>query len=273
MRLRSIATLCLMLAASSSAMAGTYDALCGDIECQIDISARGISSPSGFTPSGLVAQWAVGSASDFNSGKAVAGGLGGATAGLVGGAILLGPIGALAGLIGGGFAGAGSGKEFEGYFVVVGYNQKGQKISHSFYFINEKPVKRLLSELPLITGLAQREVREIGEIEEAFASGNMQIRSNDGLPSQLGGGGLLRPASPAKLEKPITRHSPIKIGETENLTPPSGPIQRKKDAPNVRRECENGKPKVLTDLGRVCLEDLSDIERKKLGKGRPRRPG
>ena len=152
MKFQAAAILGLVLASSGTAIAGTYEALCGDFECQIDVSARGISSPAGFMPSGLVAQWAVGSSSDFNTGKAVAGGLGGATAGVIGGAILLGPIGVLAGLVGGGIAGAESGNEFEGYFVVVGYNKKGQKISHSFHFINEKPVKRLLAELPLITG-------------------------------------------------------------------------------------------------------------------------
>ena len=173
----------LFFATSTGALAGTYEALCGDLECQIDVSARGISSPAGFTPSGLVSQWAVGSSSDFNAGKAVAGGLGGATAGVIGGAILLGPIGALAGLAGGAVAGAGSGEEFEGYFTIIGYNKKGQKISHSFHFINDKPVKRLLSELPLFTGLAQREERNIQDIETAFASGNMQLNMGSGLPS------------------------------------------------------------------------------------------
>ena len=46
---------------------------------------------------------------------------------VIGGAILLGPIGALAGLVGGGIAGAESGDESEGYFVVNGHNKKGQK--------------------------------------------------------------------------------------------------------------------------------------------------
>ena len=108
-------------------IAGMYEAPCGYFECQIDVSARGTSSPASFMPSGLVAQWAVGSSSDFNTGKAVAGGLGGATEGVIGGAILLGPIGALAGLVGGGIVGAELGDEFEGYFVVIGYNKKGEK--------------------------------------------------------------------------------------------------------------------------------------------------
>ena len=212
-----------MLASSGTAIAGTYEALCGDFECQIDVSARGISSPAGFMPSGLVAQWAVGSSSDFNTGKAVAGGLGGATAGVIGGAILLGPIGVLAGLVGGGIAGAESGNEFEGYFVVVGYNKKGQKISHSFHFINEKPVKRLLAELPMITGLAQREVREIHEIEKAFASGNMQIRSNDGLPSQLG-----RKTVSTKQERPSVKISPITVNDSIEKAEPLNTSKIKK---------------------------------------------
>ena len=268
MKFQVAAVLGLVLASSGSAIAGTYEALCGDVECQIDVSARGISSPEGFTPSMLVAQWAVGSSSDFNTGKAVAGGLGGATAGVIGGAILLGPIGALAGLIGGGIAGAESGDEFDGYFVIVGYNKKGQKISHSFRFINEKPVKRLLAELPVITGLAQREIRDIQDIEEAFASGNMQIRSNDGLPSQLGGQSVS-----SKKESPPVRISPITINDDIDPYPTAKPAPPKTKIYRGKKMCSNGKRAVLTDIGRVCLDELSDKDRKMLGSGRPRRPG
>lgn len=176
-----------VLTTASPSLSANYDAICGDVDCQIGVSARGISGPGGFMPAGLVSIWNVGKASDFNMGKGVAGGLGGATAGVIGGALLLGPIGAIAGLIGGAAAGSDAGKEFEGYFSIVGYNKSGEKISHSFYFINPKPVKRLLSELPLFTGLMQNEERPLEEIEQSFTSGEMMPKSNDSLPTKLGG--------------------------------------------------------------------------------------
>ena len=104
---------------TTAAQAETYDALCGDSGCSINVDGRGISGPGGLIPSELVSKWTVGTDSGFHGGKGVAGGLGGATAGAVGGALLLGPIGLLGGLIGGAMAGSGAGKEFEGYFTVV----------------------------------------------------------------------------------------------------------------------------------------------------------
>lgn len=142
--------------------------------------------PWGFTPTDLISQWNVGKASDYDAGKGVAGGLDGATAGAIGGAILLGPIGLLGGLIGGAIAGADAGKEFEGYFTIVGYNKKGEKIAHNFFFINRKPVKRLLSELPLVTGLALGEERDLNDIEAAFSGESQSEKTKENLPSRLG---------------------------------------------------------------------------------------
>ena len=176
----------LLLLGAGTALAGTYDALCGDMECQISVSGKGVSSPAGFTPTDLISQWNVGKASDYDAGKGVAGGLGGATAGAVGGAILLGPIGLLGGLIGGAIAGSDAGKEFEGYFTIVGYNKKGEKIAHNFFFINRKPVKRLLSELPLVTGLALGEERDLVDIEAAFSGESKGANTKQDLPSRLG---------------------------------------------------------------------------------------
>ena len=180
------ATSLLLLLGAGTALAGTYDALCGDVECQISVSGKGVSSPAGFTPTELISQWNVGKASDYDAGKGVAGGLGGATAGAIGGAVLLGPIGLLGGLIGGAIAGADAGKEFEGYFTIVGYNKKGEKIAHNFYFINKKPVKRLLSELPVVTGLALGEERDLNDIEAAFSREGPSANTKDDLPSRLG---------------------------------------------------------------------------------------
>ena len=173
----------------SSAQAETYDALCGDSGCTISVDGRGISGPGGFIPSELVSKWTVGSDSGYHGGKGVAGGLGGATAGAIGGGLLLGPIGLLGGLIGGAIAGSGAGKEFEGYFTVVGYNKDGEKISNSFRFINKKPASRLRSALPAVTGLSMGEERTAAELEVAYANYIQgKPSSSDGLPARLGMG-------------------------------------------------------------------------------------
>lgn len=186
MKKKILAATTLLLLGTGTALAGTYDALCVDMECQISVSGKGVSSPAGFTPTDLISQWNVGKASDYDAGKGVAGGLGGATAGAIGGAVLLGPIGLLGGLIGGAVAGADAGKEFEGYFTIVGYNKKGEKIAHNFFFINRKPVKRLLSELPLVTGLALGEERDLNDIEAAFSGESQSANTKENLPSRLG---------------------------------------------------------------------------------------
>ena len=173
----------------SAAKAETYDALCGDSGCTISVDGRGISGPGGFIPSELVSKWSVGTDSGYHGGKGVAGGLGGATAGAIGGGLLLGPIGLLGGLIGGAMAGSGAGKEFEGYFTVVGYNKTGEKISNSFRFINKKPANRLRSALPAITGLSMGEERTAQELEVASANSIQgKPASTDGLPARLGVG-------------------------------------------------------------------------------------
>ena len=153
------------------------------------MDGRGISGPGGFIPSELVSKWTVGTDSSYHGGKGVAGGLGGATAGAIGGGLLLGPIGLLGGLIGGAMAGSGAGKEFEGYFTVVGYNKEGEKISNSFRFINKKPANRLRSALPAITGLSMGEERTAQELEVAYANFIQgKPASTDGLPARLGVG-------------------------------------------------------------------------------------
>ena len=146
----------LLLLGAGTALAGTYDALCGDMECQISVSGKGVSSPAGFTPKDLISQWNVGKASDYDAGKGVASGLGGATAGAVGGAILLGPIGLLGGLIGGAIAGSDAGKEFEGYFTIVGYNKKkgeGGELPITSFSLIASPSKDYSPSCHLLLGL------------------------------------------------------------------------------------------------------------------------
>ncbi|WP_028952319.1 hypothetical protein [Synechococcus sp. CC9616] len=185
----TLATISNLTFVVSTAQAETYDALCGDSGCSISVDARGVSGPGGFIPSELVSKWTVGTDSGYHGGKGVAGGLGGATAGAVGGALLLGPIGLLGGLIGGAVAGSGAGKEFDGYFTVVGYNKDGEKISNSFRFINKKPANRLRTALPAVTGLSMGEERTAEELEVAYADYIQgKPSSSDGLPARLGVG-------------------------------------------------------------------------------------
>ncbi len=174
--------------------AAIYDAICDDMDCQIDVTARGVGGPAGFIPADYISSWSSGKTSDYHAGKGVAGGLGGATGGAIAGALLLGPIGLLGGLIGGAVAGSKAGKEFEGYFTIIGYNKDGEKISHSFYFINHKPAKRLRSQLPGVTGLAYGEQRTLAELEASFAGeGEGESTLNDSnLPSKLGEKGSSR---------------------------------------------------------------------------------
>jgi len=202
----------LLISSPISAFAATYDALCEGSNCQINVSGRGIGGPEGFIPAELVSKWSVGQNSGYHGGKGVAGGLGGATAGAIAGGLLLGPIGLLGGLIGGGIAGSGAGKEFEGYFTVAGYNKEGKKIAHSFYFINQKPAKRLRSSLPSITGLALGEERTADELEVAFAN----IRSNAGSTAANSSGlsGRLGAAMGPDPQS-ITASLPVRLGESD----------------------------------------------------------
>ena len=193
-----------------SAVAATYDALCGGSDCQINVSGRGIGGPEGFIPNELISKWSVGQSTGYNGGKGVAGGLGGATAGAVAGAVLLGPIGLLGGLIGGGLAGSGAGKEFEGYFTVAGYNKKGKKIAHSFYFINPKPARRLRTSLPSITGLGMGEERTTNELETAYAN----IQSNKNIAANLSTKPKDRVSEALSKEIPMTNSLPTRLGQS-----------------------------------------------------------
>lgn len=177
-----------MAALQSPCYATVYEALCGNEDCQIDISVRGIGGPSGFIPTEYISEWTQGKIQGFSSAKGIAGSFGGATAGLVGGAILLGPVGALGGLVAGAIEGRKAGKEFEGFFTVVGFDSKGERIAHSFYFVNKKTARRVRIELPILTGLAAGEKRSIEDIEAAFATKDARetVAKGKRLPAKLG---------------------------------------------------------------------------------------
>ena len=105
-------------------------------------------------------------------------------------------------------AGSGAGKEFEGYFTVVGYNKVGEKISNSFRFINKKPANRLRTALPAVTGLSMGEERTAEELEVAYAAYSQgKATSTDGLPARLGMNGAVVSATPTKTARKTTAPS------------------------------------------------------------------
>ena len=158
------------------ALAYSYDALCaGDINCAISVSPQGVSGPGGFIPSGGVVQWYQGGEGEtHNTGASVAGGVAGAAGGAMVGAlatcwtIVLCPVGFFGGMAAGGVGGASAGKRSDHMFTVIGYNNQGEKIAHSFRFINKKPARRMAMELPVMTGLAMGQVRPLATVSAAL---------------------------------------------------------------------------------------------------------
>ena len=159
-----------------AAIANTYDALCsGDINCVISINPQGVSGPQGFIPAGGVVQWYQGGEGDTNNAAAsVAGGVAGAVGGTVVGSlamcwtIILCPVGFFGGMAAGGAGGASAGKNSDHVFTVIGYNSEGKKSAISFRFINKKPARRVMMDLPVMTGLAMGQVRPLATVSAAL---------------------------------------------------------------------------------------------------------
>ncbi len=157
------------------AAASTYQALCGNNPCTINLDANGIGGMNGFIPIGRIAQGFTGGQESYDATNGTAGALGGGTAGAIAGGLLLGPIGLVGGMVGGAFAGSKAGKTADLYFTVIGYDSYGKKTTLSFRFVNPKPANQLKMELPMFTGLAMGKVRPVNELR----------RNGDALPQQL----------------------------------------------------------------------------------------
>ena len=158
-----------------AAQAAEFQALCGDQECRVTIDARGVTTPKGFIPSAGVIQWYTGGEGEqYKTAEGVAGGVAGATGGAVVGAvatcwtIILCPIGLIGGAVAGGVGGSRAGKRSDYTFTVIGYSEQGEKKSDSFRFVNNKPVRAVMSELPVMTGLAMGQVRPLEAIAEGL---------------------------------------------------------------------------------------------------------
>ncbi len=152
-------------------IAGVYKALCDEVPCSIALEAKGITTPEGFMPAHRIVQWFQGGGPKLNKSAAAAGaGAGGIGGAVIGGiatcwtVVLCGP-GIIAGGASGGISGSSLGKSSDFYFTIVGYDQFGEKMIHSFNFVNDRPVAKMLQELPIVSGLRMGTLRSIEEIK------------------------------------------------------------------------------------------------------------
>ena len=143
-RLAAGITTSLFLACLGSAQAGTYQAMCGETKCSVNINGKQINTPLGTIPAKRVTQWGLTGKSKTNISTGVWT------------TVLFGPIGLL------GFAA----KHSDYNFLVNGYNKQGVKTSLQFKFKNNKPVESLMQEMPMVTGIGMGEIRTAWEIKK-----------------------------------------------------------------------------------------------------------
>ena len=134
----------LLLTATGVAQAGTYEAMCGETKCTVNINGRQINTPLGSIPAKRVTQWGLTGKSKTNISTGVWT------------TVLFGPIGLL------GF----TAKHSDYNFLVNGYNKQGDKTSLQFKFKNNKPVESLMQEMPMVTGIGMGEIRTALEIKK-----------------------------------------------------------------------------------------------------------
>ena len=106
----------LFLTATGAVQAGTYEAMCGETKCTVNINGRQIHTPLGSIPAKRVTQWGLTGKSKTNISTGVWT------------TVLFGPIGLL------GF----TAKHSDYNFLVNGYNKQGDKTSLQFKFKNNK---------------------------------------------------------------------------------------------------------------------------------------
>ncbi len=170
--------LLLALLLPAPAAATTFQALCGNTPCTINLDTNGIGDRKSFIPIGRIARWYAGGQETYDRTNGTVGAVGGGTAGAIAGGLLLGPIGLVGGMVGGALAGSKAGKTADLYFTVVGYDSGGDKTTLNFRFVNPRPANQLKQELAVLTGLAMGETRSLAELQ----------RQRDGLPQRLGNG-------------------------------------------------------------------------------------
>ena len=146
------------MAQAHSALAGSYDALCGGVKCIVTVTPDAISSPYGEILSSRVTYW--GSTGDSSTSV----GTGVATTILFGG---IGLLGFLA-------------KNHEYSFTVNGFDADGKKVSMQLAFKNDKPAKRLMAELSSVTGLGMGQTRTAEEILAAESGSQVTLQAITG---------------------------------------------------------------------------------------------
>ena len=133
----------------TAAIAGTYEALCGGTKCTVYISASEIRSPYGSIKPQRVTDWGGGGDSNTSVGTGVAT------------TVLFGPIGLLGFLA----------KNHDFNFMINGYDDAGRKTSLNIQFKNDKPAKRFVNEMQMVTKLGMGQTRTAKEIMAAEAMG------------------------------------------------------------------------------------------------------
>lgn len=175
----SSGSLGLLLLLAQPGLASTYQALCGNDPCTIRLDANGLRGPGIKLPIERIARWFTGGEVTYDAASGTAGALGGGTAGAVAGGILLGPVGLVGGMVGGALAGSRTGQRADLYFNVIGYDREGLRRSLSFRFINPKPAAQLRQELPMFTGLAMGQTRDLASLQRSA------VESPELLPERL----------------------------------------------------------------------------------------
>ena len=133
-----------LLMATAAVQAGTYEAMCGETKCTVNINGKQINTPLGTIPAKRVTQWGLTGKSKTNISTGVWT------------TVLFGPIGLL------GF----TAKHSDYNFLINGYNQQGDKTSLQFKFKSNKPVEALIQEMPMVTGIGMGEIRTALEIKK-----------------------------------------------------------------------------------------------------------
>ena len=146
-RLSSFITAATILSFPAVAYAGSYQALCGGAKCTVVVGPELITSPYGSIPTSRVTNWGGGGDSDTQVGTGVAT------------TILFGPQGLLGFLA----------KKHDFNFLVNGYDNEGKKTSITLQFKNDKPAKRFINEMQLVTQLGMGQTRSAKEIMSAEA--------------------------------------------------------------------------------------------------------
>lgn len=154
---------CIAIAASAAAvfspiaaLAGSYEALCGGVECTINVSTIGITSPQGSIPPSRVSYWSINGKSSTKVGVGIAT------------TILFGPLGLLGFLA----------KKHDYNFTIDGYDEEGRRVALLFKFKKEEPAKSMTEELYRISGLPmgrQRSIAEIKSIESGESPLNAMV--------------------------------------------------------------------------------------------------